>query len=74
MFCLGLVDDNLFEWEAAIKGPKYSPYGGGTFCVKFKTKVFHPNVSDKGDVYLYMLDNGWAHGFTIPDVCVSSSI
>ncbi|CAH2065790.1 unnamed protein product, partial [Thlaspi arvense] len=62
------VDDNLFEWEAAIKGPKYSLYGAGTFHVKFKTKIFHPNVSDKGDVYLYMLDNGWAPGFTIPDV------
>ncbi|CAH2079705.1 unnamed protein product [Thlaspi arvense] len=30
--------------------------------------VFHPNVSDKGDVYLYMLGYGWALGFTIPDI------
>ncbi|CAH2051692.1 unnamed protein product, partial [Thlaspi arvense] len=74
------VDDNLFEWEAAIKGPKYSPYGAGTFRVSMHfpprfpmiaPTIFYPNVSDNGDVYLYMLGNGWAPGFTIPDILMT---
>ncbi|RYY84235.1 hypothetical protein EON63_09685 [archaeon] len=51
--------DNIFEWEATIRGPSDSFYEGYSFdliihvpteypmippVIKFKTKIFHPNV------------------------------
>lgn len=54
-----IVDEDLFKWDVAIKGPPDSPYAGGTFTIRFefpaeypfkqprilfKTKVYHPSV------------------------------
>ena len=56
----GLKDDsNLYEWQAAIRGPSESPYEGGIFELEFnftkeypferpkptfKTKIYHQIV------------------------------
>lgn len=57
------VDDDT--WTAFITGPQNSPYEGGTFCIelsfppsypftppraRFKTPVYHPNVSVAGSI------------------------
>ena len=71
--------DELQEVEAELKGPEDTPFAGGTFQVTlvlgdsypaepprgyFKTKVFHPNVSDKGEICVNTLKRDWdpSHG------------
>ena len=58
---INLVHDNIAIWDVVIDGPKDTPYAGGKFTVnidfsdnypfkcpqmKFKTKIYHPNVKD----------------------------
>ncbi|CAH2070845.1 unnamed protein product, partial [Thlaspi arvense] len=52
-----------FFSAATIKGPWDSPYLGGTFVVTLRSasrQVFHPNISEKGFVYLDMLKDNWS--------------
>lgn len=75
--------DNMFEWQASINGPEYSPYGGGGFFldinfpadypfkppkVKFMTKIYHCNVDDSGGICLPMLKDEWSPALTIVKV------
>ncbi|KAH0543474.1 hypothetical protein FGG08_002239 [Glutinoglossum americanum] len=63
---------DIYNWDIQLEGPEDSPYAGGTFklllalptdypfkppTLNFKTKVYHPNVSndDKGSMCLGML-------------------
>ncbi|KAK2076666.1 triosephosphate isomerase [Prototheca wickerhamii] len=75
-------DSNIFLWRA---GPTDSPYQGGHFelsiqvpeqyplvppQVKFKTKLFHPNVHFKtGEICLDILKNAWSPAWTLQSVC-----
>jgi len=70
---VALVNDaDINNWEITFNGPEDSPYAGGQFklllalpteypfkppSLSFKTKVYHPNVSndDKGSMCLGML-------------------
>ena len=68
-------ENNAYVWKLMIEGPPApSPYEGGKFEVeatfptqypfkppimKFKTKIFHPNVSEKGDMCL-LSDDAWS--------------
>ena len=60
--------------EADIRGPEDTPFFGGTFHVVlhlpenypevppkgfFKTKIFHPNVSEKGEICVNTLKKDW---------------
>lgn len=63
-------------WEVNISGPKESPFAGGQFTLEinldnypfkapvitFKTQIYHPNVSEKGEVCKDMIETGdkWA--------------
>ncbi|XP_046570112.1 ubiquitin-conjugating enzyme E2 11-like [Haliotis rubra] len=75
--------DDFFYWDAIIEGPVGTPYEGGTFIldvvfpmeypvrppkVKFKTPVYHPNISKKGLLNLDILKDSWYAGLTLPKV------
>ena len=57
----GIVNKNYLHWKACFIGPANTPYNGGLYyieiiCkdnypesapdVKFKTKIWHPNIND----------------------------
>jgi len=69
-----LDDKDLTRVEAVIDGPADTPYFGGKFRVKlsigkefpaappkgfFLTKIFHPNVSSRGEICVNTLKKDW---------------
>merc|ERR1712141_362809 len=69
-----LNDQDITQVEAIIDGPADTPYYGGKFRVKlsigkdfpqgppkgfFVTKIFHPNVSSKGEICVNTLKKDW---------------
>jgi len=70
-----IIDDkDLTNVEAVIDGPAETPYYGGKFKVRliigqdfpsvppkgfFLTKIFHPNVSDRGEICVNTLKKDW---------------
>ena len=69
----GIVNKNYLHWKACFIGPANTPYNGGLYyieiiCdenypesvpdVRFKTKVWHPNISVDGAICIEYL-NHW---------------
>ncbi|GBM53827.1 Ubiquitin-conjugating enzyme E2 [Araneus ventricosus] len=82
----GQVGNDLFHWQAIIMGPKNSPYEGGVFDldirfpktyplkpprVRFTTKVYHPNIDDRGAICLDILESKWSPALTVPKLLLS---
>jgi ubiquitin-protein ligase len=80
-------NDNLYLWNAEIKGPSGSPYEQGIFKLKieipydypfkppkveFKSEIFHPNIY-KGEICLDILKDKWSPILTIQKVLLSIS-
>ena len=80
------IDDSLTEWQAVIAGPPSSPYEGGSFKltlsfpndypfappkVKFKSDVFHPNVSPTGSICLDILGSKWSPSYDVRSILIS---
>lgn len=76
--------DNILEWQATIQGPPDTPYEFGVFhvCISltgidypsvpprmwFHTKVYHPNIDEKGAICADFLDTGtrgWTPAYTL---------
>lgn len=65
---------NIFEWNVILTGPKKTPYENNVYqllmkfpknfpnsppSINFKTKIFHPNVSSKGEVCVSSIGSLW---------------
>lgn len=69
-------------WIAHVAGPADTPYQKGTFDLEikfenypfkppkilFKTPIFHPNVSDKGEICADIYEKDWAPTKKMQDV------
>jgi ubiquitin-conjugating enzyme E2 D/E len=82
----GVIDDDLYHWQATILGPENSPYEGGVFYlrinfpqdypfkppqVSFITKIYHCNINDTGSICLDILKEHWSPALTISKVLLS---
>ncbi|XP_071177249.1 ubiquitin-conjugating enzyme E2 D2B-like [Mytilus edulis] len=84
------IDDEMINWKGMISGPDGSPYAGGHFCVQirfpggypikppkvhFTTKIYHPNINEKGEIcenHLSMHSVWWPK-YTISNFLVNIS-
>ena len=80
--------DDIQTWDVGLGGPSGTPYEGGNFdlelkfpaeypfkppAVLFKTKVYHCNVNDGGNICMEMLGTGWSPALQISKVLASIS-
>lgn len=79
--------EDLLEWTATIRGPSSGLYSGGTFelsinipssyptkppSIKFRTKIFHPNVAWKdGEICLDVLAAQWTPAWGLSSACTA---
>ncbi|KAJ1770408.1 ubiquitin-conjugating enzyme E2 S [Coemansia sp. RSA 986] len=79
-------EDAITDIEATIDGPKDTPYEGGKFLIRltiedsfpdtppkgiFVTKIFHPNVSEQGEICVNTLKKDWQKHYGIEHVLVT---
>ena len=82
----GVIDDDIYNWQATIMGPEGSPYEGGVFYLKiafphdypfkppkvqFITKIYHCNINSAGNICLDILKEQWSPALTISKVLLS---
>ncbi len=82
----GLIDDDIFHWQATIMGPEDTPYHGGVFELRidfpqdypfkppnviFTTRIYHCNINSNGNICLDILKEQWSPALTISKVLLS---
>ncbi|KAF9468332.1 ubiquitin-conjugating enzyme/RWD-like protein [Collybia nuda] len=79
-------EEDMLDVTGIIQGPEGTPYAGGYFRVKFKfteefpaappkcwfaTKIFHPNVSNAGEICVNTLKKDWKSTYGIEHILVT---
>ncbi|KAF5353430.1 hypothetical protein D9756_007903 [Leucocoprinus leucothites] len=79
-------EEDMLDVTGIIEGPEGTPYAGGYFKVKFKfteefpaappkcwfaTKIFHPNVSNAGEICVNTLKKDWKSQYGIGHILVT---
>ncbi|KAK7052422.1 ubiquitin-conjugating enzyme/RWD-like protein [Favolaschia claudopus] len=80
--------DDLFLWHGTLPGPEGSVYEGGVFNVlvnlpsdypfsapkvTFKTRIYHMNISDQGNICIDILKHNWSPALSLYKVILSLS-
>ena len=80
------ADNNILLWNAVIFGPCETAFEDGTFkltlqfteeypnkppIVKFRSKMFHPNIYADGGICLDILQNKWSPTYDVSAILTS---
>ncbi|KAF5340370.1 hypothetical protein D9611_007780 [Ephemerocybe angulata] len=85
---LAPLETNMHIWRGTIPGPEGSVYEGGVFHVEvvlpndypfsapkaiFKTRIYHMNISDQGNICIDILKHNWSPALSLFKVMLSLS-
>lgn len=78
-----VTTESMFKILGTIEGPPTSPYAGGIFHVRiniprgypfnppvcwFVTRIYHPNIDEKGAICLDLLRDTWSPALTVTKI------
>jgi len=80
------ADTDIYAWNCMVAGPRDTPYEGGKFELtlkfppeyplrppkaSFKTRVYHPNVKDDGEICIDILKDAWSATLSVGKILLS---